>query len=194
MRINRDRDRFVSLLRWLVIVLAAMLISGTARALDATEYQVKAAYLYNFTRFIEWPATALATPTAGFNVCVMGTDPFGEALAPLAQRSRDGHPIVLDYPASAHAARACHLLYIAPSEAKRVAAILAALADVPVVTVSSLPGFVERGGAIGFVQEGSHVRFAINRAACKYHGLACSAKLLEAAVLVVDNAPKEDGR
>jgi hypothetical protein len=165
-------------LSWLI---SLALFTVGAHALDATEYQVKAAYLYNFTRFIEWPGT-----DGAFRVCVLGSDPFGEALAPLAQRTRDGRAIVLSYPGSAREGRACNLLYIAPSEAAREAAILAALVDAPVLTISSLPGFVERGGTIGFIQDGNHVRFAINRAACKRHGLACSAKLLEAAVRVVD--------
>jgi hypothetical protein len=175
--------------RLLPLVLCIALAPGAAHALDATEYQVKAAYLYNFTRFIEWPGT-----DGAFRVCVLGSDPFGEALAPLAQRTRDGRAIVLSYPSSAREGRACNLLYIAPSEAAREAAILAALAGAPVLTISSLPGFVERGGGIGFVLDGSHVRFAINRAACKRHSLTCSAKLLEAAVRVVDDADKEEGR
>lgn len=180
-----------SLIGHLRLLICALSLAGLheSHALDATEYQVKAAYLYNFTRFIDWPAT-----DGAFRVCLLGADPFGEALAPLAQRTWNGQAIVLNYPRSARESRACNLLYIASSEAAREAAILAALADAPVLTISSLPGFVERGGGIGFVLDGSHVRFAINRAVCKQHGLTCSAKLLEAAVRVVDDADMEGER
>jgi len=191
----RDSGRYLEMPVW-VFALLLMLASPPQQVFAiqrVTEYQVKAAYLYHFAQFVEWPASAFTEPDTAFNLCVMGVDPFGEAaLTPLAKRSHYGHPIAIRYPTTAREARSCHLLYIASSEAGREAAILETLSDVPVLTISSLPGFVERGGIIGFIRVDNRVRFAINRTASKRQGLSCGAKLLEVAIRVMPTTHREE--
>ena len=170
----------------ILIVLFTTLMSEGAYAIDAEEYQIKAAYLYQFTRFVEWPASSFKTPGADFELCVMGVDRFGVALSRLTQRSYNNHNIVLHFLKKADQVRDCQIIYISSSEVNHEAAILAKVVNSPVLTVSSLPGFVERGGIIGFVHTDNHIRFTINRGACEHHDLVCGAKLLEVAVKIVD--------
>jgi len=183
---------FANIVFFAGLLLVLVCNPGALRAASsATEYQVKVAYLYHFTQFVEWPATTQAVPRAEFNLCVMGAAPFFKALAPLAKRTHSGHPITIRYLSSAREARSCHLLYIGSALAGSEAAVLELLSDVPVLTVSSQPNFVDSGGVIEFIRVGRNVRFAINRTACIHHGLSCSAKLLEVAIRVVETRPAE---
>ncbi|MFV2057993.1 MAG: YfiR family protein [Thiohalomonadales bacterium] len=170
----------------LSVLMPLLLFAATARiASSAAEYQIKAAYLYNFSQFIEWPSAAFEAPASSFNLCVFGKDPFGESLRPIADRVYRKHPISIRYPKNIVSARSCHILYIANSEAGRFRAVLDKLSGAPVLVVSSLPNFVDRGGIVGFERVGSHVRFAINQTAGMRNGLSYSAKLLEVAVRIV---------
>ena len=170
----------------ILIVLFTTLMSEGTYAIDAEEYQIKAAYLYQFTRFVEWPASSFKSPEADFELCVIGVDRFGVALSQLTQKSYNDHNIVLHFLKLADQVRDCQIIYISSSEVNHEAAILAKVVNAPVLTVSSLPGFVEHGGIIGFIYSDNHIRFTINRGACEHHDLVCGAKLLEVAVKIVD--------
>jgi len=179
---------------WITLIYSSFFLPSFAKdanAVNATEYEVKAAFLYHFTQFIDWPENAFASPSDGFNICIMGKNPFGKALIPILKRNYKGHPFNLKFPDNANDARNCHLLYLASNDTKVDSAILSKLKDAPVLTVSSQPGFVERGGGIGFLLADSHVRFSINRTANEHIGIVSSAKLLELAVRVVDNKSSE---
>lgn len=170
---------------WLLM----LLVPATAHAIDASEDQIKAAYLYQFTQFIQWPATAFATPDAEFHLCVTNanTDSLARALAPLAARHQQDHIIVIKHLDDMEAIQDCHLLYISSTQHSREAAMLESLSGSPVLTVSSLHDFAAEGGTIEFVHVGNHLRFIINRTACSRAGLSCSAKLLEVATRVIDD-------
>ena len=191
------KKKYKSKLPWHWVAPICLLVfvpsmNHSAYAVNATEYEVKAAYLYHFTQFIDWPDKAFASPKDGFNICIMGKNPFGTALIPILKRNYKGHPFNLQFPENANEARNCHLLYIASSDSKADTAILAKLKNAPVLTVSSQPGFVERGGGIGFLLADNHVRFSINRSASKHTGIISSAKLLELAVRIVDDRSSEE--
>jgi len=187
------KNKFV-LFRACVLMLLIVIppFNHAALAVNATEYEVKAAYLYHFTQFIDWPDSAFSSPQDGFNICIMGKNPFGSALMPLLKRNYKGHPFNLHYPTNATEARDCHLLYIATDISNNETSILESLKDSPVLTVSSLPNFVEKGGGIGFLLADNHVRFAVNRATNNHIGIVSSAKLLELAVQVVDERGTEE--
>jgi len=150
------------------------------------EYQVKAAYLYNFARFIAWPARAAAGANNPFAICVLGQDPFGPALnATLAGATINGKSAVArNIPDPAEATN-CQILFICASEGDRLKQILATVKDASVLTVSDLPEFSRSGGMVQFTTVGSHVRFEVNLAPAERVGLVLSSDLLKVAVNVI---------
>jgi len=154
-----------------------------------TEYQLKAVFLLNFARYATWPDTVLPEE-ADIDICVVGRDPFGSHLAGLESRQAQGHAVRIHYPETPEAARECEVVFVAASEQRRLNVILRELAGAPVLTVSDIEGFVEAGGAIGFVTQDDRVRFDINRDTLARDGIKLSAQLLKLARrLIGDGAP-----
>ena len=150
-----------------------------------TDFQVKAAYLYNFGRFIEWPANVTPAKTGYFNICVVGEDPFGAALdATLSGELIGNQKVVARRITSPHEASECRILFISSSETKRLNKIIESLDKTPVLTVSDAPQFSQRGGMIQFVLEGSRIRFEVNLAATQRAGLTPSSELLKVATAI----------
>ena len=150
-----------------------------------SEYAVKAAYLYNFGKFVRWPGESKPGRNANFSICVLGQDPFGAALdATVEGETIAGKPAVVKRVASAHDATSCNILYISPSERGRLPEILAVLGKDSTLTVSDLPNFAERGGMIEFVRDAGRVRFQINLEAAQAAGLNLSSELLKVAMNV----------
>jgi hypothetical protein len=147
-----------------------------------TEYEVKATYLYNFSRFVEWPAKA---QSSSFVICVLGKDPFGPSLnAILANEASSGKSVEAQRIPTVQDALNCRVLFISSSESARLKQILTTLGDASVLTVSELPEFTQRGGMVQFVSEGSRVRFEVNLASAEHAGLTLSSELLKVAVNV----------
>lgn len=145
---------------------------------------MKAAFLYNFITFTDWPADAFASPESPYVIGVLGTDPFGKSLEEIIGSDRiKGRPLVVRRFQRVEDARRCHILFIASSEARRVADILPRLAGQPVLTVSDLPGFAEAGGAIGFTAQ-TRIGLIINPSVLHQANLVVSSKLLRLAQLV----------
>lgn len=150
-----------------------------------TEYEVKATYLYNFSRFVEWPAKDTETQSGPFVICVLGKDPFGPALnAILADEATSGKTVVAQRVPTPQDAMNCRVLFISSSESTRLKQILATLGDASVLTVSELPEFTQRGGMVQFISEGNRVRFEVNLASAEHAGLTLSSELLKVAVNV----------
>lgn len=148
----------------------------------AEESQVKAAFLYNFGKFVRWPNPPVEN---SFTICILGQDPFGTALnAIVAGEAIDGKPIGVRRIANVDEGASCRILYIGSSEQSRLSAILAALNKHPVLTVSDIPKFAERGGMIQFVLEENRERFEINMVPAGNAGLTMSSELLKVAVRV----------
>jgi uncharacterized protein DUF4154 len=148
------------------------------------EYQVKAAYLYNFGRFVKWPSGAAAGKN-DFAVCVLGQDPFGPTLdSTLTGETLDGKPVVIRRLAKLRDAADCRILFVSLTEERRLKEILAAIDQAGVLTVSEIPGFSQRGGIIQFVVEGDRVRFEINLANAESSRLVLSSELLKVAATV----------
>ncbi len=168
------------------LVLAVVcLLSGYGRA-QHTEYEVKAVYLYQFGRFVHWPDTS----GNNFPICVLGYDPFGPVLdSTVDGESLEGKKLSVRRVSSAQQAADCRILFVSSSEQHRLESIFSALSDKPVLTVSDIGGFCDRGGMIQFVLEGERVRFEVNRAAAERVGLTFSSDLLRVAMLVKNNRP-----
>jgi len=176
------------MLRRLFSLLLIAALSGPAHAVP-TEYQLKAVFLLNFARYATWPEANLPEG-APIDICVLGRDPFGSHLISLESRQAQGHDIRIQYPGSAEEARECDVVFVSGSELRRLNVTLRELSGAPVLTVSDIEGFVEAGGAIGFVTEDDRVRFDINRDALKRDGLRLSAQLLKLArKLIGDGGP-----
>lgn len=171
---------FLFLAAWL-----ATMASVPAAPPPSKEFQIKAVFLFNFTQFVLWPPEAFAAPDSPLRIGVLGTDPFGSALdeAVFGERVRD-RPVVVERYARVADIRDCHVLYIASSEAPDVDRILSQLGHRPILTVSDIPNFARRAGAVNFYVEGSKVRLEINTDVTRRNGLKLNAQLLNLARLV----------
>jgi len=167
-----------------VLLVCVALFSLAQPPASMSPSDVEAAYLYNFGKFIRYPAIPGQDATP-FSICILGEDSFGGTLDSLvANESIEGRKIVARRLAAASAANNCRIVFIAPSEEPRLARDLAAFEKKPVLTVSSLPGFLEHGGMIQFLLENNRVRFAVNLTQAEQSSLALSSELLKVAVRV----------
>lgn len=166
------------------ILVAAAVSGGAAQAPPRSEYEIKAAYLFTFGRFIEWPERP-SRDEAGFSICVLGSDPFGAVLdSTLAGATLRGRKVVARRIATPKLALDCHILFISGSEERRLDAVVQALDQAGVLTVSDMPQFVARGGMIQFVTAGSRIRFEINLPPARDAGLTMGSELLRVASAV----------
>lgn len=141
------------------------------------EYQIKAAYLLNFARYVEWPGVRLPSG-APLRLCILGRDPFGGVLAGLDGRQVSGREVRVRQVDSVELAAECHIVFVSDSEERRLGLILRGLALRSVLTVSDIDGFAEAGGSIGLVTEDERVRFDINQASLQRDSLRASSRLL----------------
>ncbi len=149
------------------------------------EYQIKAVFLLNFARFVDWPATAFATDTAPLELGVLGDDPFGSYLDDAVRgETINRRPIIVRRFRRAADMAHCHVLFICRSEAARLEQILTSLDGRGILTVSDANGFADKGGMIGFVKHDEKVRLQINLDAAKDSNLTISAKLLRPSEIV----------
>jgi hypothetical protein len=163
-------------------VIAAPILYGQQS--NPTEYEVKAAYLYNFGKFVEWPAKA-RTADDSFTICVLGQDPFGTTFdTTIAGENINGKKVVIKRVAKPQDALSCRILFISSSEESRLKEIVATLDKTSVLTVSDIPQFTRRGGMIQFVVEANKVRFEVNLAIAERAGLILSSQLLKVAISV----------
>jgi hypothetical protein len=169
-------------MRNLVVMIMAIFVTGFVSAQRATEYQVKAAFLYNFTKFLEWPPAAIGSPSEPFVVGILGADPFGTHLTEIvAGESAFGKPIVIRHFSEPASMSACHILYI--NLPGRTAEAVKALYGKPVLTVSDDPDFCANGGIMRFFPENEMIRLEISPTAAKASNLIISSKLMRIAKL-----------
>jgi hypothetical protein len=185
-----------SFLRFLTVVIASAFFTATALLAQQgkpSEYQVKAAYLYNFGRFVKWPDGIAAGKGDSFPVCVLGRDPFGPILdSTLAGEALEGKPVVIRRITKPPDAADCRILFVSSTEENHLKEILAAIDQAGVLTVSDIPGFSRRGGMIQFVVEGDRIRFEINLATAESAKLVLSSELLKVAAAVRRNTRSGD--
>ena len=164
----------------LVVVVAAPCYPRAQSAQPTLENDVKAAFLYNFTKFVEWPAPA--QPDEPFRVCALADTAFVAALdRTIADESVRGRRLVREEIRSLDDVRRCAILYIGTAYVDESRPFVAAARDLPVLTVGEGPHFVKQGGAIAFVLENNRVRFDISLRAIQRSGLKASSKLLRVA-------------
>ena len=152
----------------------------SAQEKSTREYEIKAAFLYNFVRLTEWPTPSRASGT----ICVLGQDPFGPSMGSLIGRQVGRQTIGIRYLVDPREVNACGVLFISASEQDGLAGILDALAGLGVLTVGETEGFARRGGMIEMKVSGNKIRLELNVTAIRDAGLAVSSQLLNVSSVV----------
>lgn len=165
------------------LVLVACVAGASAGAQEVEpEYELKAAFLYNFVKFVEWPSEAFAGARSPLTICIYGTDPFGDSLDGVVRGESLGERgLLVQRPESLEELRDCQVLFVSRSERPRMAEVLASVEHAPVLTVGDTDGFLRAGGMINFVLEENKVRFLINQEAAERSHLRISSRLLRLA-------------
>ncbi len=166
---------------WVSILLFAGGLKLSAQTAISPEYEIKAVFLFNFARFVDWPAKAFDAD-APFVIGVLGEDPFGSYLDETVRGEKvNGRPLTVQRYRRVGEIRACQVLFISRSEADRLEQILASLRGRGILTVGDADDFAARGGMIRLATEKNKVRMRINLDAVKAANLAISSKLLRVA-------------
>ncbi|MBI3855352.1 MAG: YfiR family protein [Planctomycetes bacterium] len=148
----------------------------------AREYEVKAAFLYNFAAYVEWPKAAFAEESSPILVCVVGADPFAGTLDRALQgKTAQGRSLAVRHAASAKEAKGCHIVFLPAAEGEQLAALTAALAGTPALLVGESEGLARKGAACNFAIEDSRVRLEVNVGTAEKAGLRLGSKLLKIA-------------
>ena len=179
----------------LLICLAATFIAAGGRARGGesapgslSEYQIKAAYLYYFSTYVDWPPESLSRTGEPLVIGVLGVDPFGAILDDtLRGKTINNRRFVVKRFQNIKEARDSHLLFISTSERDRLPSILKALEGAAVLTVGEIDQFASRGGQIAFRMEDKKVRFDINIAAVERARLKISAQLMKLGRIVEES-------
>lgn len=163
-----------------------------AQTNPSVEYQVKAAFLFNFARFIEWPPQAFLNEKTPITLCVFGSDPFGGALDEIIRgKTINKREVVARRTIELSELKTCQLVFVSSSEDKSLSEILNSLKGVSALVVGESEGFAEAGGGVQFFLEDNKLRFAVNIEALQRSKLTVSSKLLALARIVQDqNRPK----
>lgn len=169
--------------RWSMLLIVALLVRPVGAEVYG-EYAVKAAYLFNFARYAEWPPQTFAGADAALTVCVVGDNPFNGELEGLEGKAVAERPLVVRYLANTSRFNGCQILFISRSERPRLANLLRTLTGVPALTVSDIDDFAEAGGMIGLVESEQRIRFDINVDAVQRAGLKLSSQLLKLARII----------
>lgn len=192
--ISRGRSRARRCLGGLIAATCLLVSAAPLCAQKPTEYDIKAAYLFNFGKFLRVPDEPAVSRRTSFDICVLGRNDFGGTLERLtANEQNNGLPERTVNVASAAEAKDCAILFLSSSEVDRVDGELADLAGAPVLTVSDMPRFLEHGGMIALEMQGNHVRFSVALDAVNRAGLMLSSELLKVASRVTGK-PKGDLR
>jgi YfiR/HmsC-like len=155
---------------------------------DSSEYLIKAGFIFNFAKFVEWPATAFAQADSPIVIGILGTDPFGSIIDQTVQNKKIGARgfVVkrLKWGNDVKELRDCKILFVSPSEKAHMDEVVQIVKGQPILTVGETPGFAERGGIIRFVLEDNRVRFEVNVEAAHQAELTISSRLLTLARIV----------
>ena len=181
-------------------LLSAMAALGShAEGLDASdssEYLIKAGFIYNFAKLVEWPTTAFPQPDSPIVIGILGDDPFGLTLDRIVTDKKiNGRGITvkrLKWGRDLKDLKDCNILFISSSEKEHLDSVVDAMKWLPILTIGDAPGFARRGGIINFTLEDNKVRFEVNVEAAKHADLTISSRLLTLARIVPQVAA--DGR
>jgi len=186
-----------------VLLVAPCVVQGADDNAAEREYQIKAAFIYNFIKFVDWPKEKVAESNEPAIIGIVGKDPFGNAFAPVKDKEDKDRKVLIKrfkpieelkksgekdkslLEREIDSLRKCHLLFICSSEEKSINEIINLVKDYSVLTIGDMQGFLESGGIINFITEEKKVRFEINVTAAKRAKLKIRSQLLRLAKRVV---------
>ena len=170
---------------WSRRLVPGFLLVCIVSAQSINEYQLKAAFLYNFAKFVEWPAQTFNDDKDPMRICVLGTDPFGSSLTDIVSgKILSGRSFVVTSVSDTTDAARCQILFISSSERKRLKSVFAGLRTTGILTVGETEGFATEGGIVNFKLEAGRIVFEINVDAATQANLRISSKVLNLAHLV----------
>jgi hypothetical protein len=185
----------VTAFRAIVLFVFCAILAGPGTSLNAsaetTEFQVKAAFVYNFIKFVQWPPESFVTTSSPISICVFGRDPLEEALYSLEGKSAQGRGLSVRRISGLGEADRCQVLYLGRSEREMVGNILKGL-KVGMLTIGDMQPFADSGGMINFVMVDNRVSFEINVEAAEKARLKISSQLLRLARIVKAGSGKEE--
>lgn len=171
-----------------ILVSCAMPNSMTAQTKPPTEYQIKAAFLYNFAKFVDWPPAAF-TDSKQLLICIYGPDPFGSVLDDaLLGKSVGGRRVSLGRAMQFQGLGGCQVVFVSVAERESTTDLVNRMKGRAVLLVGESDDFAASGGTIQFTREDNHVHFVINPDAADRAGLKINSKLLALAKVVRDRA------
>jgi hypothetical protein len=157
---------------------------------ETVEYPVKLAFLYNFTKFVEWPSGSYNSPSAPLVICIAGNDPFSPDIeAELRTRTVGGHPVDVRTLRPNDILNACHMVFVPAAAEDQATRIVRGLKGSSTLTVGETEGFAVLGGIINLTAEGSKLRFEVNLLAAERANLKISSKMLALAKIIHDEKP-----
>jgi len=178
-RLRPDRQTILLILIVLSFFLGPYRQTACAQSANPREYQLKAAFLFNFVQFVKWPGAAFSRPDAPFEIGILGDDPFGSAMDDTIQgEAISGHRLMVVRSVQLDELKDCQMIFICRSEGDHLDEILSQLKSRPVLTVSDVDSFALKGGDIDFYLAGDKLRFEINPSAARQCGLKISSQLL----------------
>lgn len=145
----------------------------------SAEYQLKAAFLYNFAKFVEWPVETFPTPSAPFTICAVGNDPFGSSLDAIAGKTVRDRALVIKRIRSGGAAAGCQILYVSPSEVPQASDLLRSLHKAPVLTVCDIDACAETGLMLNLRMADNRVQLDMNLEVVQQTPLKVSSQLIK---------------
>ncbi len=147
-----------------------------------TQYQLKAVFLMNFAKFVEWPTTAFGSAQSPIAICILGEDPFGRDMDEVVRGQLAGdRTLAVKRLSQVQQEKNCHMLFVSAAEKERMERVLGALRNAPTLTVGEGDDFAAAGGMIGLLIEDNKIRFEVNLDAAERAGLKISSKLLKLA-------------
>jgi hypothetical protein len=178
-------ERRMPFLRVGYLISAGLLLCCIARPQVSDEYRVKAAFVYNFTKFVEWPAQSFKSPQDPMSICTIGKNPFGDALTEAIHgKPVNGRAVEIRAVENPEDACTCQILFIRSSERKRLRSILDKIAGRSVLTVGEMDTFAMEGGIINLKFDGDKIRIQVNLQAAERQHLTISSHLLNLAQIV----------
>jgi len=201
---NMKAKTYILILSALALFVMPIAAQGGVNSAQSREYQIKAAFLYNFIKFVDWPKEKMPDNDDPIIIGIIGKSPFGKAFEPLKAKKIKGRSVVVkrfkgfeelkkssekdktELGRKIEALRKCHLLFICSSEKKNLSEIINSVKNHSVLTVGDTKGFLESGGVVNFIMEEKKIRFEINLTAARQAKLKIRSRLLRLAKRVVD--------
>ncbi len=191
MKVWNLRKPNVRLRRGAVVIALVISLVHVGKTADVKEYEIKAAFIYNFAKFVEWPEDAFGRADAPIIIGIVGKDPFGKMIDHAVEGRRvNGRTVEIKRVNWGAEVKTCHILFVSSSESGKMGQLSELVKNAPILTIGETPGFASRGGIVNFTEEEGKVRFEINADAAKRARLTISSKLLSLAKVVKDAPSK----